>query len=291
MIRSRSSSGRTGSCSRALTDLRRDRTSSSESTASWTTPTAGVVALYAELDETRGPPAAGRRDEVALPVEHEPRVPHPAQLDPRAEPAAPSAHGRGADVGAGAAGGVHPQGGAGPVGAGRTICWTSPRSRPARSSSGPTEFDVTGLFGALRGMLRPLLVGDAVQLVFDEPDGVPTLHTDEAKISQILRNFISNALKFTEQGEIRVSARRGRRPRARHVRGRGHGDRDCARGPGADLRGFHADREPAPGTRQGHRAGPASLSKARPSARRSGVGRPARRGWDRPSGSWCRGHT
>jgi signal transduction histidine kinase/CheY-like chemotaxis protein len=71
----------------------------------------------------------------------------------------------------------------------------------------PRLFEVADLFGALRGMLRPLLVGDAVALMFEEPAGVPTLETDEAKISQILRNFISNALKFTERGEIRVSAR------------------------------------------------------------------------------------
>ena len=31
------------------------------------------------------------------------------------------------------------------------------------------------------------------------------LYTDEGKVSQILRNFISNALKFTERGEIRVT--------------------------------------------------------------------------------------
>jgi CheY-like chemotaxis protein len=30
--------------------------------------------------------------------------------------------------------------------------------------------------------------------------------TDEGKVSQILRNFISNAIKFTEEGEVRVSA-------------------------------------------------------------------------------------
>ena len=70
----------------------------------------------------------------------------------------------------------------------------------------PSEFEVRDLFGALRGMLRPLLVGDSVSLVFDEPQGVPTLHTDEAKVSQILRNFISNALKFTERGQVRVTA-------------------------------------------------------------------------------------
>src|SRR5262245_60754221 len=71
----------------------------------------------------------------------------------------------------------------------------------------PIEFEADHLFGALRGMLRPLLVNDSVALVFDEPAGLPTLFTDEAKVSQILRNFISNALKFTERGEIRVGAR------------------------------------------------------------------------------------
>jgi signal transduction histidine kinase/CheY-like chemotaxis protein len=69
------------------------------------------------------------------------------------------------------------------------------------------DFEVVSLFGALRGMLRPLLVGEAVNLVFDDSTTLPTLHTDEAKVSQILRNFISNALKFTERGEVRVSAR------------------------------------------------------------------------------------
>ncbi|MET0962767.1 MAG: ATP-binding protein [Noviherbaspirillum sp.] len=70
----------------------------------------------------------------------------------------------------------------------------------------PSEFDVSELFSALRGMLRPLLVSETVRLEFDEPVGLPALYTDEAKLSQILRNFISNALKFTDAGEVRVSA-------------------------------------------------------------------------------------
>ena len=70
----------------------------------------------------------------------------------------------------------------------------------------PTLFEIPALFGALRGMLKPLLVGQSLSLVFTEPGDLPPLYSDETKISQILRNFISNALKYTERGEVRVSA-------------------------------------------------------------------------------------
>jgi signal transduction histidine kinase/DNA-binding response OmpR family regulator len=68
------------------------------------------------------------------------------------------------------------------------------------------DFEVSNLFSALRGMLRPLLLTQSVGLVFDAPGEIPCLYTDEGKLSQILRNFISNALKFTEQGVISVTA-------------------------------------------------------------------------------------
>jgi signal transduction histidine kinase len=71
----------------------------------------------------------------------------------------------------------------------------------------PVEFDAANLFSALRGMLRSLLVNPAVTLVVEEPEDMPSLYTDEGKVAQILRNFISNALKFTERGEVRVSTR------------------------------------------------------------------------------------
>jgi len=80
----------------------------------------------------------------------------------------------------------------------------------ARVESGKTtvvvsQFAAAGLFGVLRGMLRPLLIGDSVALLFEEPGDLPLLETDEAKVSQILRNLISNAIKFTERGEVSLA--------------------------------------------------------------------------------------
>jgi signal transduction histidine kinase/DNA-binding response OmpR family regulator len=70
----------------------------------------------------------------------------------------------------------------------------------------PVEFEVANLFSALRGMLRPLLISDDVKLVFEDPPASLVMYNDEGKVSQILRNFISNAIKFTERGEVRVTA-------------------------------------------------------------------------------------
>jgi signal transduction histidine kinase len=70
----------------------------------------------------------------------------------------------------------------------------------------PAWFEMMDLFSALRGMFKPILANHELTLVFEEPVGLPRLYTDDRKLSQILRNFISNALKFTERGEVRVSA-------------------------------------------------------------------------------------
>jgi CheY-like chemotaxis protein len=69
------------------------------------------------------------------------------------------------------------------------------------------RFEVHELFSALKGMLKPLLADNSsVDLVFEDAGELATLHTDEGKVSQILRNLISNALKFTPNGQVRVSA-------------------------------------------------------------------------------------
>ncbi len=81
-----------------------------------------------------------------------------------------------------------------------------------RVTIAPAWFDMVDLFSAIRGLFKPILQNSSVQLIFDDPTDDPRLFTDDSKLSIILRNLISNALKFTLQGEVvfrRVEAKRG----------------------------------------------------------------------------------
>ncbi|MCP8937526.1 ATP-binding protein [Alsobacter sp. SYSU M60028] len=69
------------------------------------------------------------------------------------------------------------------------------------------RFGVEALIGGLRGAMRPLQTSEAVPLIFEDASGLPDLVSDEGKLAQILRNLISNALKYTEAGSVRVSVR------------------------------------------------------------------------------------
>jgi signal transduction histidine kinase len=75
-----------------------------------------------------------------------------------------------------------------------------------RISISPEWFEMVDLFSALRGMFKPIVGNGSVSLIFEETGEIPRIYTDDKKLSQILRNFISNALKFTSEGEVRVTA-------------------------------------------------------------------------------------
>ena len=87
------------------------------------------------------------------------------------------------------------------------------RAEAGRVQVRPRTFGLGDFLTALRGMLIPLSNPAAgVELVFEGPvagsDDDVELDTDQGKIAQILRNLVANALKFTEQGFVRVTARR-----------------------------------------------------------------------------------
>ncbi|HET9254835.1 MAG TPA: ATP-binding protein [Pseudonocardiaceae bacterium] len=82
----------------------------------------------------------------------------------------------------------------------------------AKAESGRIEahlepVDLRALFEGLRSTLRPLVPSPDVVLAIEDPVGITSLVTDPALLGQILRNLISNGLKFTERGEVRCRVR------------------------------------------------------------------------------------
>lgn len=70
-----------------------------------------------------------------------------------------------------------------------------------------TTFSTHDLLGALKGLMRPINIRESVKFNFVEEENFQ-ITSDEAKVSQILRNLISNAIKYTTEGEITVEVRK-----------------------------------------------------------------------------------
>jgi GAF domain-containing protein/CheY-like chemotaxis protein len=54
---------------------------------------------------------------------------------------------------------------------------------------------------------RGLVKGKPVELLTDVPDDLPTIHADPTRVRQILLNLLSNACKFTDEGNITITVK------------------------------------------------------------------------------------
>jgi signal transduction histidine kinase/CheY-like chemotaxis protein len=74
----------------------------------------------------------------------------------------------------------------------------------------PSQVDLPALFGRLRGLARPMAEGKPVEVIVSadgDPNTPATILTDEVALTSILRNLLSNGIKYTDHGEVRLDAR------------------------------------------------------------------------------------
>ena len=69
-----------------------------------------------------------------------------------------------------------------------------------------TDFDLNEIKAKLSDMLTQRAAGKGLKLSFDFDPDIPMLCGDSLRLSQILLNYIDNAIRFTEKGEIIIRA-------------------------------------------------------------------------------------
>jgi signal transduction histidine kinase len=166
----------------------------------------GVVALYAELDDRSAKlrDASEAKSRFLANVSHEMRAPVTAILglvrlitDPGSEPLTAEQRTQLELI----------QGSAQDMLSRVNELLDLAKAESGRLVPTPTEVDLGAVFATLRGTMRSLVTLPEVEVVVEEPDGLPTLVTDEVMLTQVLRNLVTNAIKFTHRGEVRLAAR------------------------------------------------------------------------------------
>jgi signal transduction histidine kinase len=69
----------------------------------------------------------------------------------------------------------------------------------------PAQVDLAALLGRLRGLARPMADGKPVTVTVSAEGAPGTILTDEVALTGILRNLLSNGIKYTDRGEVRLN--------------------------------------------------------------------------------------
>ncbi|HUN35560.1 MAG TPA: ATP-binding protein [Trebonia sp.] len=81
------------------------------------------------------------------------------------------------------------------------------KAESGRFAPDPADVSLPALLATLRGLTRPMAEGKPVTVTVSADEAPATILTDEAALTAILRNLMSNAIKYTDEGEVRLSVR------------------------------------------------------------------------------------
>jgi signal transduction histidine kinase len=71
----------------------------------------------------------------------------------------------------------------------------------------PSHVNLPALLATLRNLVRPLADASKISLIVSSEDAPQTILTDELALTGILRNLLSNGIKYTSSGEVRLTVR------------------------------------------------------------------------------------
>ncbi len=71
----------------------------------------------------------------------------------------------------------------------------------------PAKVALPPLLGRLRGLVRPMAEGRPIEVIVSDEGAPESILTDELALTAILRNLVSNGIKYTNSGEVRLSVR------------------------------------------------------------------------------------
>ena len=80
------------------------------------------------------------------------------------------------------------------------------KAESGRLQADPATVNVRALLGRLRSLVRPMADFNRVTVVIADAEAPETILTDELALTAILRNLLSNGIKYADGGEVRLTA-------------------------------------------------------------------------------------